>query len=160
MGKRLIPLLGFTIVSSLLVLEPLWELSTSAPRGEYYSHIVLIPLISAYLIYQKRWALFLENGHCSPLGLALLALGAGLYGLSYIQRTHLDQNDHASLLTFAAVVIWVGGIAAFYGAKILRVGLFPILFLLFMVPIRVFSWGRLFMLCKSDRPKPLKSFLG
>ena len=52
--------LGFLLFSILLVAifsKPLFSLAVYAAGGELHSHILLIPLVSAYLIYIRRRAL-------------------------------------------------------------------------------------------------------
>ena len=40
---------------------PIKALYDSSSQREYYSHIVLIPLVSIYLIFQKRKVIFSEQ---------------------------------------------------------------------------------------------------
>ncbi len=129
---------GFTLFALALVFNPLRELLTSSDRSEYYSHIVLIPLVSAYLIYRERGALFSTEKSFSFHGLIFSFFGLALYILGLAQRIHLNQNDYASLLTFSAIVFWVGGFVFLYGRRVFLIAYFPVLFLIFMIPIP--SW--------------------
>jgi exosortase len=134
-NKRVLAFVGFTLVGLALVFEPLRDLIVSASRSEFYSHIVLIPLVTGYLIYSRRKELL---GNPSPGhgigGLAILG-GIALYLLGMSQGSKLSENDLVSLWVFSAVVFWTGGFILLYGWEALGKNFFPFLFLLFMVPI-------------------------
>jgi len=135
MDKKFKIFVGLTLLALGMVFEPLKDLMNSATRGDYYSHIVLIPLVSAYLFFQNRKDIFSKPGPIYPFALALSAFGAALYifGSYYVAR--LNQNDYASLLTFSAIVFWAGGFVLLYGIRGFQKASFPILFLVFMIPI-------------------------
>ena len=135
MDKKFLIFAAFTLLALGMVCEPLKNLMNSAARGEYYSHIVLIPLVSIYLFFQNRKDIFSKTEPIYPLALAVLAFGAGLYSFGYTQGSNLNQNDYASLLTFSAIVFWAGGFVLFYGIRGFQKASFPILFLVFMIPI-------------------------
>jgi exosortase len=134
-NQRFLILGAFTLLALVLVFEPLKDLMKSATRSEYYSHIVLIPLVSVYLIYQKRRSIFSKPEPIYPYGLTLSACGVALYVFGYSQTVKLNPNDYASLLTFSAIVLWVGGFVCLYGIRGFQKASFPILFLIFMVPV-------------------------
>ena len=52
--QRLRGFLVFAVVLAAVFCRPLWELLKFAPHKELYSHILLIPFISGYLIWTKR----------------------------------------------------------------------------------------------------------
>jgi len=135
MNRRLLILGMFTLLALGMVFGPLKDLMNSAVGVDSYSHIVLIPLVSAYLFYRDRKAVFSKPGPVYPLALVLLAIGAAVYSIGYSQGSRLNQNDYASLLTFSAVVFWAGGFALLYGPNTLAKAFFGILFLVFMIPI-------------------------
>ena len=70
--------------------------------------------------------------------MALSFFGLALYIFGLAQRIHLSQNDYASLLTFSAIIVWGGGFVFLYGKRVFSAAYFPLLFLIFMVPIP--SW--------------------
>ncbi len=104
-------------------------------ESELYSHIVLIPFVSAYFFYSERKTIFTglsygaySGGLLALTGLALFIFGKGLAGL-------LGQNDYLSLMMLSAFVFWAGGFLFFYGPSALNSAAFPVLFLLFIVPL-------------------------
>ena len=58
---------------------PIKALYDSSSQREYYSHIVLIPLVSIYLVFQKRKLIFGELRNDRIAGISLLLAGALLY---------------------------------------------------------------------------------
>ena len=102
---------------------------------DLYSHIVLIPFISAYFIYAERERIFFRTqGGLAP-GAALFASALLLYILALWAKTGLRENDYLSVMVLSALAFTWGGFLLFYGMEALKKALFPLLFLLFMVPI-------------------------
>jgi len=60
---------------------------------EYYSHIYLIPLVSAYLLYSRRDEIWAEVAFALPMGLPVFALGIIGYGAALAQGASLDFID-------------------------------------------------------------------
>ncbi len=136
MNKENLIFLGITLAALALVFEPLRGLINSGPTGNY-SHIVLIPLVSAYFLYTERKGLLGNPSPSFRTGCVLVIVALALYLMGFTQNT-LNQNDRASLLAFSAVVFWIGGYLAVYGVKSFRREPFPFLFLVFMIPIPSF----------------------
>ena len=92
------------------------------------SHGILVPFISAYFIWQKKEQLRTAEISSSNWGLLILALSMALYLLSYA--------GDVSVAARAMIIFSLIGLVQFtLGKKILRTILFPLIFLLFMVPI-------------------------
>jgi exosortase len=135
MDKKFLISVALTLLVLGMVFGPLKGLLNSAVGSDYYSHIVLIPLVSGYLFFRDRKAILSKPGPIYPLASALLVFGAALYSFGYAQGSNLSQNDYASLVTFSAVVFWAGGFVLLYGTRAFQRASFPILFLVFMIPI-------------------------
>lgn len=135
MVKRSTFFFVFAVLTVLLFYGPLKELFRLSIHENLYSHIILVPLVSAYLLYAKRKAIF--AGHQYSFNTGILVLTVGII-LSVIGKRHsgqLDQNDYLSLMTFAGVTCWIGNFVIFYGAQAFRAAVFPLLFLVFIVPV-------------------------
>jgi len=126
--------LGLTIAFAL----PLLGLVRYSFTDDLSSHIVLIPCIVAYLIWQRRQeslppitpapALALI-----PFALALAVLSAVLFtGKASLPR--LPENYYA-LTTFCYLAFGWSATLLFLGGKALRHFLFPAAFLVFMMPM-------------------------
>jgi exosortase len=137
----------FVGLSIMLFYASMKLLLESSLDNELYSHIILIPFVSIYLIYVRRREIFLDSNISVIPGSMLIVAGLVFY---FIGRerigTELDQNDFLSLMTFAAVTCWIGGFLLFYGLEASRLALFPLLFLLFMVPVPGFLMERIILL--------------
>jgi exosortase len=136
----------FMGLSIMLFYAPIKLLVESSFGNELYSHIILIPLVSIYLIYTGRREIFQKNGTSVIPGSILIVAGVVF---SFVGRgfgTELDQNDFLSLMTFAVVLFWIGGFILFFGLESSRLALFPLLFLFFMVPVPGFLMERVILL--------------
>jgi exosortase len=114
---------------------PLRDLVQMSLRSDTFSYIPFIPIISAYLIYDKRQSIFSQGGASSPVG--FLSIGIGIL-LLFVTRNHEAlsyHHDHLTLMTVSMVLIWIGGFALCYGNRSFRAAVFPLLFLFFMVPV-------------------------
>ena len=125
----------FTLLSLLLAWGPLSGLIASTRYAEYYSHILLIPIVSAYLIFRRRDKIFADEQKINIFGLMIAAVGIGGYFWDIGIEKAANQSDYIAVKTFSAWLFWVGGWIACYGMGTLRRAAFPVLFLLFMVPI-------------------------
>jgi exosortase len=104
-------------------------------NSNYYSYIVVIPLIVGGLLYRERRMIFAEAGFSYKSGLLLFIAGMLLFFTGSIYFNHLQENDHLSLMTFSLVITWIGGFIFFYGLKAFHKALFPLLLLVFLIPI-------------------------
>ncbi len=103
--------------------------------NETFSQIPLIPLVSVFLIYENRKGIFHEVSFGWKQAVALItpgiiALGAARFGIWPVNS--VNQNV---LIVLGIVLIWAGLFALFFGARAFRAAAFPLLFLLFTVPI-------------------------
>jgi exosortase len=128
---------------------PMKLLVESSFGNELYSHIILIPLVSIYLIYMGRREIFQKYGTSLIPGSILIVAGVMFYFVGRALGTELDQNDFLSVMTFAAVLCWIGGFILFYGLESSRLALFPLLFLFFMVPVPGFLMERIILLLQT-----------
>ena len=107
-------------------------------HSKYSSHIIFIPLIAGYLLYAKREQIQ-EKGRFSVLyGVPVILAGLLIYWGGRSAGVHLNETDTLSLKTLSVVVCWIGGFLLLYGPQSFRIALFPLLFLLFLVPLPTF----------------------
>ena len=105
-------------------------------RYEHYSHIVLIPFISLYLLYVNRRAIFAEV-ECAPR-LGTLLITAGIATSWIISALARDEQVSLSLAMLSMVTICVGSFLLCYGIQAFRKASFGLLLFLFMVPLPPF----------------------
>jgi exosortase len=135
MNRRNILFLLFVVLAFLMAYTPIKALYDSTSQREYYSHIVLIPLVSIYLFYQKRKAIFSGQEYSLRAGTSLSLMGVLLYLGGRFWGIKLNQNDFTSIIALSAVVFINGAFILSYGVQAFKVALFPLLFLVFVIPI-------------------------
>jgi exosortase len=124
-------LCGAGIVLSLSVVTRLLKFSL---ESELYTYIPGIPFISLYFFYVNRKTIFADLRWSWRSGLLLMASGIVLSFLAK-STSVLDENDYLSMAT-SGVVLWLfGAFLTAYGSQSFRKGLFPLLILVFVIPI-------------------------
>lgn len=126
---------ALTIVALWMVYAPLRDFLIFVARGKYDTHIILVPLVSGYLIYSGRKTILGNLKYSYTIGIPLLVIGVLLYVLGWHQGHRLNQNDYSSLMMFSVIVFWIGGFILSYGMQAFRKAIFPLLFLVLMIPI-------------------------
>lgn len=136
--QRLLPGAAFLVVVALVFARPLYELAIHVAGTDLHSHILLVPFISAYLLY-IRWSEMPKAGECSPLP-AGIAFSVGCAAWFFSQTAAfrppvISHNDHLALVAFAFVCSVAAGGFALLGTRWMRAASFPMFFLLFLVPL-------------------------
>ncbi|MDB6077311.1 MAG: exosortase VPDSG-CTERM-specific [Akkermansiaceae bacterium] len=111
---------------------PLYHLVQFALQSELYSHTILVPFISLYLVWMKRHSLPPRSRPDHRL--AILPLVAGLALLAGRFTSTLDPEDALALTILAFVLLFAGVCMLFLGRQTLRAITFPLGFLVFMAP--------------------------
>jgi len=124
----------FAAVSFIMASIPIKALYSS-DKSEYYSHIALIPLVSIYLIYIKHKEIIANVNYSFIMGIPVLLLGTALFLGGFLWVAPLDKNNYASLIIFSIFILINGAFILLYGMQAYRNALFPLLFLIFTVPI-------------------------
>jgi len=131
--RHVIFLIG-VLSTTAMVYGPLADLFGSRFARDYHSLIPFIPIMSMYLLYLGRNKILSNISYSFVIGTAVIIAGIVFYaaGLSF-DRT-LNLNDHACVLTASSLVILWGAFIFAYGTKAFTSALFPLLFLVFMIP--------------------------
>ena len=148
-NKRNIIFIFLSIVAFFMIYGPLKELLRNKDHSEYYSHIMLIPLISGYFIYSKRKILLSDLEYSSVPGIILLVIGILFYIVGREQRVQFNLNDYSSLMIFSGIIFWIGSIVLLYGMKTFQKILFPLLFLVLMIPVPTLLMDRIIHLLQA-----------
>ncbi|MGO9138328.1 MAG: exosortase/archaeosortase family protein [Syntrophales bacterium] len=150
----------FFLLAFLMTYPLIKALYYSSSQREYYSHIVLIPLVSLYLLYQERMTIFVnkKNTDSRPgkhdnvsssffgasvsketysffIGIPLLLIGVLLYFGGQHLETRLNQNDFTSMIAASSVIFINAAFILCYGMEAFKVAIFPLFFLIFIIPI-------------------------
>ncbi len=121
----------FWLLSLVLFHEPLISLARLSFHDELASHVLLIPLISAFLIWLEKRQIFRAPRYCPSAGVPLLLMTAVLW----IPVSSLNQVDRLSAAAVLIALWWVSGFVLFYGIASFRAAVFPLLFLFLISPL-------------------------
>jgi len=106
----------------------IWMWDRWFARDSYYSHGILIPFVTIYFIWQKREELALIEKAKSVWGLPLIIIGMMMHMFASLMRVYFISG-------FSMLIVLIGLILFFYGIAVFRKILFPVLFLVFMIPV-------------------------
>jgi len=120
-GAVVVLLVGLYARVLPLWLQDLWD-------DPNYSHVFIVPIISGFVLWQRRRALAALPIRGSWRGLPLLL--AGVFALILG-----DIGDETFLMRTSLIVILVGLVLLHFGPQMLRALTFPLLFSLFVVPM-------------------------
>jgi exosortase len=108
----------------------LWMYDRWFAENSYYSHGILVPVVSLFLIWKKKENLKKLYPEPSPLGFSLFILGIMLYWTSALMHIYITAG-------FSMLIVIAGLILNFYGEKVFKEIRFPLLFLVFMMPLPI-----------------------
>jgi exosortase len=148
----LLPLV-FAWDSVKLLLTLIWSNDT-------FSQIPLIPLASAFLIYEKRNSIFAEIAFGWLSGVALIMPGLFLLSLVRLNPWGLISPNLVSLLMFAIFLVSLGGFLLLFGMRAFRAACFPLLFLLFMIPIPEPALSKIIYFLQAGSSAMAEAFFG
>ena len=106
----------------------IWMVQRWTAVETYYSHGFLIPLISIFIVWLRREKL--SKLKAAPLRLGWLFFGAGIaiHTLSALLQVYFTSG-------FSLILVIMGLVLLFLGKDFLKQLLFPIFFLVFMIPL-------------------------
>jgi exosortase len=134
---RTILFILFSALTLFIFYTPLREVVHLALHERLYAHMMLVPFISAYFIFLKKRDIVLLIDYSFKPGIILSLIGILLFWLAEKNALGLSQSSHLSLAVLSALIFWIGGFVLIYGVKAFKIATFPLLFLLFMVPIPI-----------------------
>jgi len=117
---------------------PLASLAIGAAGSDLDSYILLVPLVSAYLIY-LRWRSLPNEYSFSPIW-AMISVAAGFFALLAAWDPGVfgrawSQHDYLMLMALSFVCFLLAGGFLFLGRKWMAAATFPFAFLFLMVPL-------------------------
>lgn len=139
------PVREMTIGVAVLIVAfawPLYQWAGFALGSELYSHVLLIPLVSAYLLHEGREKIFRDFSRDPAWGAALAVLGLAAIGLWLLlprMGVALPVEDRIALSTAAFLLLLLALWVTLLGRAAARAAAFPLGFLIFMVPFPTFA---------------------
>ena len=133
-------MLGLLVLSSLILVFGFWEginhMVDIWSSSEEYGYGFFIPVISAYLIWQRRNILAQQEFKPSWLGVALILIGGAFFFLGQIATTF-------TLVQYALVLCLLAVAYALMGWNAFKWVAGPLLLLFFVVPLPPFVYNNL-----------------
>lgn len=123
---------GFVIATGLIFWKTWGTLIAYSLGNESASHILLIPAVVLCLLFLERKRIFPGSTFAIGPGLAVVASAIVVFWLA--GRWRDTGNSPLSIEILCLVSLWIGGFVSCYGLKVSRAAIFPLLFLLLMVP--------------------------
>ena len=136
--SKVSPLLRFSVlcaISFVIWLGPLTSSFTLALRDDRYTHILLILPVSITLIYMECKSSTGPSESPSSLGLIFLFTAVAVAVVTRLHILPLRNDERLSLSMLALVLWWIGAFIVSFGVRAFPRALFPLCFLLWMVPI-------------------------
>jgi exosortase len=99
------------------------------------SQVLVIPLITAFLFYWRRHIIFKRVQYDIVPGLAVIVAGIALMLFGRPTTSVLVKGDQLALSILPLLIILWGGFLLFYGLHAFKAALFPLFFLIFVMPI-------------------------
>ncbi len=141
--------LGWILASCLLFLRPLTAFVSYSLASENASHLILIPVISAWVVFLERDRIFKALRSDGPVGSLLLAAAAVVALAAFSMGSRLSAVNQLSVYIFALLLVWVAGFAFFFGRRSLERARFPLVFLLLTIPIPDFILDKVIYLLQK-----------
>jgi exosortase len=143
LSKRTLLYVGWILASCLLLLRPLEAFVSYSLSNDNASHLVLIPVIGAWVLFLERNRTFKRLGSDVGMGSALLAAGAALALVAFSVGSRWSALNQLSVYILALILIWMTGFVFLFGRQTLRNARFPFAFLLLTIPIPDFILDKL-----------------
>jgi exosortase len=133
---------AYATACAVVFWAPLHSLIRAALDSDTYSHILVVPFISITLLWMERERLFqvLERNRSSAA--VLFCAGAMLGVFGWRNPFHFAGGNWLGFAILGFLCLIWAGFLFFYGAPAFKAGMFPLLFLLLMVPLPGFLLDR------------------
>jgi exosortase len=135
LSRRVLFFAGWIVATCLLFLGPLIAFVTYSLSNDNASHLVLIPAITAWLLYLERERIFKLLGSDGRSASLFFGAGTALALLALFAGPHWSALNQLSVHVLGLILLWVAGFAFFFGRPALQSARFPLAFLLLTIPI-------------------------
>jgi exosortase len=115
--------------------KPIVGLVRFSLANDSASHIVLIPFLSAWLIYLKQKQVFRQNFFDYSLASFLFMTSAVTCIWTLRSQASWTQTNILAGYALALVLLWISGFVLFFGRVALKNARFPLLFLFLAIPL-------------------------
>lgn len=135
-NHRRLFLYGLWVTFSIILFwQPCIALVRFSLANDDASHVVLIPFLSAWLIYTEHKQIFRRVFFDYSLAGILLAVSAATYVWTFRSSASWTQAEMVAGYTLALVLLWISGFVLIFGREAFRSARFSLLFLFLTVPL-------------------------
>jgi exosortase len=138
---RLPPELTFSVLAAISLAiwwKALLSTFTLALRDDQYTHILLILPVCAALIFMDWNSPEPSTSASLGIGSSFLLAAALIIILARTETIELQPDEHLSVNMLALVLWWMGSFIFSFGTRAFRRAVFPLCFLLWIVPFPKF----------------------
>lgn len=132
----------YSVACAALFFKPLHDLFRLSLSSEAYSHILVIPAVAAALLVMERAAIFRRAPSPSPSSLPLYLLLLAGTGSALAAALASSAEASLALYTLSFLIFLWAGFAWTFGWQTFRAALFPLAFLLLLIPPPAFVLDR------------------
>jgi exosortase len=126
---------GLFVIGLVLFNVPLKQLFSLSTHNQLYSHIPLIPLVSVYFFFIERKRIFFDREYSFQVGIPLVILGLVFYFFGAGHQQDYQVNNYLAVMMFGFFLWVLGSFLMAYGVRVFKKAVFPLVFLIFFVPI-------------------------
>ncbi|HVN08666.1 MAG TPA: exosortase/archaeosortase family protein [Patescibacteria group bacterium] len=133
--RRAVWFAGYLALCAAAFARPLWELARLSLSQDTYSHILLIPFVSAGLVWMQPRRKDAAGPSSRGLAAIVFLAGAAIFALNWKIGETLPAGGSLALTVLSLLFLVWAGVLFVYGSRVFRANLFPLMFLLLMVPM-------------------------
>ena len=134
-GRRWLLFGSWILVSSLIFSHPIIAFVRISLSNPDASHLILVPFISAWVIFVERRKVFRDLSYGTAIGGFFFFLACGVAFVSRFLAGSPSLDVQLSGYILALVLSWIAGFALLFGESACRAGYFSLLLLFLMVPL-------------------------
>jgi exosortase len=135
LSRRVLFYAAWVVGCCLLLLDPVRTFVSYALSNDNASHLLLIPVISAWILFLERARIFKILSSDLRAGFLFLIFGAAFALAAFSLGFAWTSLNRLSVYIFALVLWWMAGFAFFFGRTAFSQARFPLAFLLLAIPI-------------------------
>jgi exosortase len=133
--KRSLLLVFLSVVFIVLYYSTIIRLTRFALSSDAFSYMLLIPFVSAFFLIKDRKTIFEKVQYSLPLGIGSIASGLLVLGAYMIWGASLSKTNGFTFEVISLLISLMGVFTLCFGIRSFKKALFPLLFLMFIIPI-------------------------
>ena len=130
-GHRYLLFALLIVIGAVISLRPLRFIVVLSLHNDRYTHILIIPAVSALFIYLDRKYIFGDTGRSLPAGIPLTVLAVALL----LASARAGESIRLTVASAGLILFVIGTFIISYGLTAARRAVFPLLFLVLAIPV-------------------------